>query len=164
MLICTSPLKSETFDYLQKFSMLQDCKKKLKEKFISFEQGNDNIAQFEMKLTEDVFRQIIETRKLNEFLVSMKSKAKDANNKIKKDKKEVEQKQEITFYELVNFMNKLAKESICFTISNPNAFKQITRIHKWLIMEESYIKNFGLKTYEANQNVNTDQIEKSLNC
>lgn len=119
-----------------------------------------------MKLTEDVHKQIIETRKLAEFLTSNnKLKPKEpANQKDTKLKKEVDRKPEITYYELVNFINKINKESFCFTISQSNYFKQITRIHKWLITEENYMKSFFLKSYEVNFNLGIEQTEFIFKC
>lgn len=144
------------------------CKKRLKEKFASFEQANEPIANCEAKLTADVYRQIVETRKLNDFLTSTKTSADEpkeqkysaADRKADKKRSSVNGSgEEVTFYEMVNFMNKLEREAQCFTISNPQPFKQIIRAHKWLVLEENYMNNFSLKNYEVATNMKIDQAE-----
>ena len=148
---------------MQKFSAIQNLKQKMKERFASFEKSNDSIIQAEFKLTEDVYRQIIETKKLSEYLTCKNDKI-SKDKKDKKDKKEVNTKSEISNYELVNFMNKLEKEGHCFTFSNSHNFKQVTRIHKWLIMEENYMRNFALKSYEVSSNMAVEKAEFITEC
>lgn len=144
-----------------------DCKKRLKEKFASFDQANEPLGESESKLTGDVYRQIVESRKLNEFLTSGKSKLND-----QKESKSNAQKpkngngsgssssnNEVNYYELVNFMNKLSRDCQGFTVSSPQSYRQIQRAHKWLILEENYMKNFGLKSYQVNMNMNIEKAE-----
>lgn len=148
-----------------------DCKKRMKEKFASFDQANEALGESESKLPVDVFKQIVETRKMNEFLISGKVKVGTGTGKEAKgaDKKGVKRQgtddpsatgsSEVTYYELVNFMNKLQRDTFGFTISNPQPFRQVMRAHKWLIFEENYMKSFGLKNYEVNLNSNIDKAE-----
>jgi hypothetical protein len=142
----------------------------MKERFASFDQANEVLVESESKLTVDIYKQIVETRKMNEFLTSGKMKVgngKDAKTGVDKkgDKKAspadpgLTASSEVTYYELVNFMNKLQRDTYGFTISNPQPFRQVMRAHKWLILEENYMKSFGLKNYEVNLNSNIDKAE-----
>ena len=61
-------------------------------------------------------------------------------------------------------MNKLQKEAVCFTISNPQPFKQILRIHKWLVLEENYMRNFTLKNYDVHSTMSVEKAEFIAEC
>jgi hypothetical protein len=136
---------------------VQALKKRMRERFSSFEGANDPIPQSEAKLTEDVHRQIVEMRRMGDYLTK-KVKPREAKEQEGKgkDRKEGEQ-QEVSSYELISFMNKLVKEADCFTVSSPQPFKQVVRVHKWLILEENYMRNFALKSYEVNCNALLDK-------
>jgi hypothetical protein len=62
-----SKVTSETFEYLHRFASVQALKKRMRERFSSFEGANDPIPQSEAKLTEDVHRQIVEMRRMGDY-------------------------------------------------------------------------------------------------
>ncbi len=125
-----------------------NCKTRLRDNFSSFTNSNKEIANCDCRLTDDVWKLIIETKY---YLATVNDTLADF-------------RPGVTYAELINYTNKLSKDIGCFTFSNGHMFKQIVKIQKWLIIEEEYQKNFSLRVYDISLNLNFEKYDRIAEC